>query len=91
MANQFLSEEEIHAGMAKLINYNAMMSLINEVLILLVNIVHTYDLAEDATITQEMRDAVDGLLSQIQRIYEAEENSGVPCEMLGDFGDNGGH
>tara|TARA_R110002051_G_scaffold130293_2_gene204064 strand:- start:435 stop:710 length:276 start_codon:yes stop_codon:yes gene_type:complete len=91
MANEFLSEEEFHAGMAKLINYNAMMSLINEILILLVNIVHTYDTADDATITQEMRDTVDVLLSQIQRIYEAEEKLGVPCEMLGDFGDNGVH
>jgi len=57
----------------------------------LVNIVHTYDTADDATITQEMRDTVDVLLSQIQRIYEAEEKLGVPCEMLGDFGDNGVH
>lgn len=91
MADEFLSEEEFHASMARAVNYNAMLNLIHEILVLLVSMVRTYDLTDDPTITREMRETVDGLLSQIQRIYDAEENSGIPCEVLGDFGDNGVH
>ena len=91
----FPTDDELHAGIAKLINYNAMLALINECLVILVEIIHLHYEGRDQRITTEMRNNIKhNLLPQIQRIYEMEEDVSGEMEklqMLGRFGENSIH
>ena len=95
----FPSDEEINAGVAKLINYNAMLALINECLVVLVEIVRLHDDARcdlrcPETMTEIRNNIEHNLLPQIQRIYDMEDDVSGEMEklqMLGRFGENSIH
>ena len=95
----FPTDEELNAGVAKLINYNAMLALINECLVVLVELVRLHDdarsdLRDPETMT-EIRDNIEhNLLPQIQRIYDMEddlEDEIGKLRMLGKFGQDSIH
>ena len=91
----FPTDEELNAGVAKLINYNAMLALINECLVVRVELVRLHDEDRNPVITTEIRDNIEhNLLPQIQRIYDMEddlEDEIGKLRMLGKFGQDSIH
>ena len=91
----FPTDEELNAGVAKLINYNAMLALINECLVVLVELVRLHEEGPYPVITTEIRDNIElNLLPQIQRIYDMEddlEDEIGKLRMLGNFGQDSIH